>query len=304
MKILITGSTGLLGQALVTRLAPHASVIGLSRRPPASGHEEAYHAVCDLTDPHATTHALQRVAPDVVIHTQAMSDVDRCEREPEEAQRMNVRTIDHLCEALRERAIPVFLLSTDYVFDGRQDRPYDEEDTPNPLSVYGRTKLAGERLALRASHTFIVRPSTLFGPGRDNFCETIVRRARQQEPVEAFIDQATSPTYTDDLADGIHRLIDAMAKAPHQAWPRVYHIANAGGCRRVEFAHRVVELLGCSASLVKPIRMAEQGRPATRPPFSMLRSRHLDALIGGGLRPWDEALQAYLRTFAGANVLD
>ena len=251
--------------------------------------------VCDLTQAQATRRALQRIAPDVVIHTQAMSDVDRCEREPEEAQRMNVHTVDHLCEALRERAIPMFLLSTDYVFDGRKDSPYDETDTPHPISVYGHTKLAGERIVLRMPQTFVIRPSTLFGPARDNFCDTIVRRARQHEPVEAFIDQATSPTYTEDLAEGIHGLMDAIAQAPHRIWPRVYHVANAGGCRRVEFAHRVVELLGASASLVKPIRMEEQARPAKRPAYSVLRSQHVAGLIGKTLRPWDDALQAYLR---------
>ena len=295
MKILITGSTGLLGQALVKRLARCESVIGLSRHP-TPAHGEARHLVCDLTDAQATRRALRAIAPDAVIHTQAMSDVDGCEREPTRAQQENTQTVEHLCEALKGRAVPVFILSTDYVFDGAKGRPYDEADEPHPLSVYGHTKLAGERVALRYPKTFVIRPSTLFGPGRDNFCNAIMQRAKQQEPIDVFSDQATSPTYTVDLAEGIQALLDAMARHPHRAWPRVYHMANGGGCRRVEFAHRVLELLGYATSLVRPLRMAQQPRPAPRPPYSVLTSRHLEPLIGRTLRPWDDALRAYLRS--------
>ena len=295
MNILITGSTGLLGQALVERLARGAGVIGLSRHPataPATG--EVSHLVCDLTDAQATRRAVRAIAPDVVIHAQAMSDVDRCEQDPKRAEQANVQTVEHLCEASKSRAIPIFILSTDYVFDGAKGRPYDEADEPHPLSVYGKTKLAGERVALRYPGAFVIRSSTFFGPGRRNFCDAIVQRAKQREPVDVFSDQATSPTYTVDLAEGLQALLDAMARDPQRAWPRVYHMANGGGCRRVEFARRVLELLGYPASLVRPIRMAQQPHPAPRPSYSVLTSRHPELLIGRPLRPWGDALHAYL----------
>lgn len=256
---------------------------------------ETAHLVCDLTDAQATARALQQAAPDAVIHAQAMSDVDRCELEPAQAEAMNAQTVEHLCRALKASGVPVLVLSTDYVFDGTKGRPYDEDDAPNPLSVYGRSKWAGERIALRYRGTLVVRPSTLFGPGRDNFCDTIAERARRGTAVQAFVDQATSPTYTDDLAGALEAILRALRGAAGRQMPRIVHVTNAGGCRRMEFAARVVELLGAPASLVQPIRMEEQARPARRPAYSVLTSRHLAAMIGTTLRPWDEALHAYLR---------
>lgn len=294
VKILITGSTGLLGQALVKRLAPSGEVVGLSRRS-ATSQGRARHVVCDLTDAEATRQAVRETAPDVVIHTQALSDVDRCEQEPREAERMNVQTMEHLCRALEEGEPLLLALSTDYVFDGVKGRPYDEQDEPKPLSVYGRTKLAGEQRALRYAKGYVIRPSTLFGVGRMNFCDAIVQHVQRGEPIEAFVDQTTSPTYSDDLAEGIDALIHAMAGASLQDLPRLYHVTNAGWATRVEFAKRVAALLKQDDSLIQAVPMHHQHRPAPRPPYSALVSRHLAHVIGRTLRPWDEALQAYLR---------
>ena len=256
---------------------------------------EAGHLACDLADATAAARALRQAAPDAVIHTQAMSDVDRCELEPREAERMNAQTVDHLCHALEASGVPILVLSTDYVFDGTKGRPYDEDDTPNPISAYGRSKLEGERLALQYSGAVVIRPSTLFGPGRNNFCDTVVERVRRGETVQAFIDQATSPTYTDDLAGALEAILRAMRGDARRRMPRIVHATNGGGCRRIEFVTRVLELLGYPASLVQPIRMEEQARPAKRPAYSVLTSRHLATIIGAQLRPWDEALHAYLR---------
>jgi dTDP-4-dehydrorhamnose reductase len=245
-------------------------------------------------DASRTKQLVQESTPDVVIHTQAMSDVDRCEQEPSLAEAMNVRTTAHLVEALRDSGALLMHLSTDYVFDGRKRRPYDETDTPNPLSVYGRSKLEGERVALGYTPSLVIRPSTLFGPGRMNFCDQIVLRVRANQPVEAFTDQQTSPTYTEDLAEAIAELVRgdrATAALP----ARILHIANADGCSRVEFAQRTVGLLGKSAALIQAIRMAEQRRPAPRPAYSVLTSRHLPALLKRILPPWDNALERYLR---------
>ena len=181
------------------------------------------------------------------------------------------------------------------VFDGMKGAPYDENDTPNPLSVYGRSKLEAEQLVLRYPRSVVVRPSTLFGSGRMNFCDHIVSRVTAGQAVEAFIDQVTSPTYTEDLAVGIAELSVAVWSSRDVAWPRTYHIANAGSCSRVAFAHRVAELLGCSRDLIQGIPMARQQRPAPRPANSALTTIQLASVIRRTLRPWDDALQAYLR---------
>ena len=294
MKILVTGATGLLGRALVARLAPYGDVVGLSRHPPTPA--PAYrHLTCDLTDADATRAAVRRVDPDVVIHAQAMTDVDRCEQEPSVARRMNLHTVEHLCDALRLRSVLLLIISSDQVFDGTLGRPYTEDDAPNPINVYGASKRAAEEAALRYPTGCVVRTGPLFGPGRTTFCDTLVERAARGERTEVFLDQTISPTYTEDFAEGIGWLLKALTADPAGAWPRIYHVVNAGACRRVEFARRLLELLGYSERLLVPIRMAEQQHPAHRPAFAGLASRYVQTITGRTLRAWDDALQAYLQ---------
>ena len=250
--------------------------------------------VCDLLDEARIGTVVGECQPDVVIHTQALSDVDQCEREPDLAEAMNVRTTDHLVRAL-ERAQPLFIyVSTDYVFDGKKGRPYDEHDAPRPISVYGRSKRDGERLALRFPRGVVVRPSTLFGPGRITFCDTVARGLQAGLTVEAFADQTTSPTYTEDAAEMVEALIGSL-RASRERWAsRVYHVTNAGSCTRVELACRVAALLGRPRDRIRPILMREQHRPARRPAYSALTTVALPNMTGRTLRPWHEALQAHL----------
>ncbi len=236
---------------------------------------------------------MRELQPDVVIHAQALSDVDRCELDPGMAEEMNVRTTAHVVEALEQTTAWLVQISTDYVFDGTKGSPYDETDEPNPLSVYGKTKLASERLALARERSVVVRPSTLFGPDRMNFCDEIVMRLREGQRVEAFKDQTTSPTYTEDLAEALTALVQRLQR---EAIPsRILHVANQGGCTRLEFAQRIADLAGYPRERIEAIRMAQQRRPAPRPACSALTSRYASRMIGRTLRPWDDALQAYLR---------
>jgi dTDP-4-dehydrorhamnose reductase len=251
--------------------------------------------VCDLLDAPRTLEVIRACRPDVVIHAQALSDVDQCEREPALADALNVTTIRHVLRAVEGTDTLVVYVSTDYVFDGTKGAPYDERDAPRPTSVYGRSKLAGERVALGYPRALVVRPSTLFGPGRTSFCEHVVSRVQAGQPVEAFADQVTSPTYTEDLAGGMGELIAALHRMWETAPSRLYHIVNAGSCSRVTFARRAAALVGGRPGLIQSISMAAQHRPARRPPCSALVSVYLDRVIGRVLRPWDDALEAYLR---------
>jgi dTDP-4-dehydrorhamnose reductase len=301
VKILITGSTGLLGQALLRHLAREADVLGLSRRAPSSPHG-GRHLVCDLTDAAKTREAVKGFGPDLVIHAQALSDVDRCQREPELGRSLNVGTTENLVAALeRPRPRPggsaaatLLYVSTDYVFDGTKGAPYDETDAPHPINRYGAWKLESEQRVLRYARSAVVRVSTLFGPGRVNFCDQIAAALRAGQPVEAFVDQVTSPTYTDDAAGAIAELCGVLRDAGGPARARVFHVTNAGGCSRARFAHRVAELLGAPRDLIREIPMAAQQRPAPRPPYSALATTQLPRTIRRRLRPWDDALQAYL----------
>lgn len=249
--------------------------------------------MCDLNDAGQTRQTVERVRPDAVIHSQALADVDLCERDPALAMTQNTQTVAHLAAALAGTHTPLVYISTDYVFDGTKGTPYDEDDAPNPLCVYGRSKLEGERLTLHYPHGVVARPSTLFGAGRNNFCDFIVRTALEGAGViEAFTDQTTSPTYTDDVAVALGALLSQQQPA---GGPRIYHTANEGGCTRLAFVHRVVDLLKRSRHCVRPTQMAQQRRPAARPAYSALTSKYVPAPIRRILRPWDEALEAYLR---------
>ena len=314
VKILITGSTGLLGQALCSHLARSCDVTGLSRSAPR-GPTAYQHLACDLVDAQRTAKLIQTLTPEIVIHTQALSDVDQCERQPETAQAQIVETTRHVIQALQPlknigdvsifsgakiETSPLLIqplvvsISTDYVFDGTKGAPYDETDSPKPISVYGRAKLEAEQVVLSYPRSVVVRTSTLFGPGRENFCDHAVSRMKAGQQVEAFIDQVTSPTYTIDLAEGIGELSVALWRSRGSRASRVYHIANAGACSRVTFAERIADLLGYSHALIRKISMAQQRRPAPRPAYSALGTAHLSCVIGRTLRPWDDALQAYL----------
>ncbi len=197
--------------------------------------------------------------------------------------------------AAQRRPFLLVYVSTDYVFDGTKGAPYDEADPPHPINVYGRSKLDGERVALTYPRAIVARTSTLFGEGRMNFCDQIVTRVQAHQPIEAFVDQVTSPTYTKDLAEGLADLSLTLVRSSELREPRTFHLANAGGCSRVALAHRVAELLGQSRELIRPVPMASQRRAAVRPAYSALTTRHLSHVIGRTLRPWDDALHVYLR---------
>lgn len=252
------------------------------------------HVAADLLEVDRVRRLVRELQPQIVIHAQALSDVDRCQLEPQEARSQNVVTTERLVEALNGRHALLIHLSTDYVFDGTKGVPYDEHDAPHPLGVYGTTKLEAERIALRHERSIVVRTSTLYGPARINFCDFIISRMRAGQSVEAFTDQVTSPTFVEDLAQGIVELGMALQARPDDRWPRIVHLTNPGACSRVEFSDRVAQLLGVSPTLVRRISVADQRRPAPRPAYSALTSIYIRHLLGRELRPWDQALQAYL----------
>lgn len=291
MKIVITGSTGMLGRALVERLRLSHEVVGVARHAASVGGNPRQVA-CDLSRPEAAD-ALCALAPAVIVHAAAMSDVDGCERQPEDARRGNVAATERVVEsALRSRAY-LIAISTDYVFDGTKGAPYTEEDAPHPLSVYGRSKWEGEERVRRLPGRWaILRTSTLFGPGRPGFIDRVAACARRGEPVSAFRDQATSPTYAPDLADAVARLIERMGG---EALPSgLFHLTNAGWCTRLQFAQHVLSVLGYASSLARPAALAEAALPAPRPPMAALDNTRWKETFGWQLRPWQDAVKQHL----------
>ena len=199
--------------------------------------------------------------PKLALHAAAWTDVDGAEVDPEAAERVNVEGTRNV-GAL---GAPVVYFSTDYVFDGAKPTPYLESDEPNPLSVYGRTKLAGER---EIRDGWVVRSSWLFGATGRNFVRTMLALAEEGEEVRVVADQRGSPTFVEHLANAI----PALLERPGGVW----HVAGDGDCTWAEFAAAIFEEAGVRCRVV-PISSEELGRPAPRPPYSVLRSERPDA---------------------------
>ena len=226
-------------------------------------------AALDIRDAAAVRVAVHAFAPDVILHTAAYTNVDGAEGDPETAAAINVLGTRNVIEAVRGTHTQVVYFSSDYVFDGAKGAPYVESDEPHPLSVYGRTKLAGEAEVLSWARGTVVRTSWLFSETGANFVKTILAAAASKaasgEPLRVVDDQVGSPTYAGHLAAAV---IEALRLGVS---PGVYHMSGGGYCSWLELAREVVQLAGIAVA-VEPITTAELGRPAPRPPFSALTS--------------------------------
>lgn len=276
MRILVTGSAGMLGHALVPELESEHQVIGLTRRD------------CDLCDAPAIRERALVERPDVVIHLAAFTNVDTCELEPEKAKAGNEIATLNVAQAAKQAGAAMLYISSDYVFDGQLNRPYLEDDPPGPVSVYGRTKLQGERHVQEIlDQYFIVRTSWLFGPYGKNFVTTILRLAVERPEIRVVNDQHGSPTYTRHLAHGLAELVKTDAYG-------IYHLTGSGSCSWFEFAKKIVSFRGLNQVQVIPISSAEFGRPAPRPANSVLENRRASAHGITPLPHWEKGLKDYL----------
>jgi dTDP-4-dehydrorhamnose reductase len=283
---LVAGCRGQLGHALTACLAarPDCEVVA------AIDLEEL-----DLADPQAVATLFDGLAtkpPEVAINAAAFTQVDRCEREPEAAERGNAVVPAVLAEACEKRGIRLVHVSTDYVFSGDSSVAYREQDEPKPRSVYGRTKLAGEgRVLVTSSNALIVRTSWLFGRGR-NFIAAILAQAREQRagnasgPLRVVDDQYGRPTYAHDLAEAIVYLVERGARG-------LYHVANHGVASWWELARASLDAAGYSDLSIERIRTDELRLEAPRPMRSVLDCSKAEAL-GVRMRNWRDAVSAYL----------
>ena len=225
------------------------------------------HASLDVRDADALRAAVHGFAPDVILHTAAYTDVDGAEADPETAEAVNVEGTRNVVRAVSGTHTRVVYFSSDYVFNGTKGDPYVESDDPDPLGVYGRTKLAGEAEVLRSSGGMVVRTSWLFSETGVNFVKTILRAAAARrgtgDPLRVVDDQVGSPTYAGHLAAAA---IEALRLGVS---PGIYHMAGSGYCSWFELASEIVALAGIDVT-IEPITAAELCRPAARPAFSAL----------------------------------
>jgi dTDP-4-dehydrorhamnose reductase len=273
MRILIIGSTGLLGSDLIEDWAEDTIIPATSRD-------------ADIRDPEHVRRLVSSERPEWIILTAGYTDVDGSERDPDIAFAVNRDGTRNVSIVARELGAKLCYLSTDYVFDGASTRPYEPEDPVRPLNVYGASKAAGEQAVQeQAGHWLIARTSWLFGAARVSFPEKILQAAGSQPELKVVADQVGSPTYTRDLATAIRGLVRANAQG-------ALNITNSGTCSWFDFAKETLQWAG-QRTPISPITSEAAARPARRPAYSVLSSKSL-ASYGITLRSWQDALQAYL----------
>lgn len=272
MKVLVTGAAGQLGVELVEHCRGLGDVVVAADR----------HRL-DIADPAAVTTLMGTFRPDAVINAAAYTAVDACESDVDLAERVNGRAVGVLREACDDVGAHLVQVSTDYVFDGTLDRPYVESDETNPQSVYGRTKLAGERLA--GEHSTIARTSWVCGAHGNNMVKLVLRLAGGDAPLAFVDDQHGHPTFTADLAPALRRLAEEQRGG-------VFHLTNAGAVSWYEFVGNILEAAGDDRSRVTPIRTADlqPPRPAPRPANSVLENAAWAATGHAALRDHREPL--------------
>jgi len=278
VKILVTGSKGMLAHDLIPLLRESHEVA-------------AFDLDLDITVRRDVSEEVRRIAPDRVINCAAYTQVDKAEEEREKAFLVNGIGVQNLALACAEGGIPLCQVSTDYVFDGEKETPYTPFDNTNPISVYGESKLAGERYAeWILSRFYIIRTSWLYGKGGKNFVETIRRIARERPEIRVVDDQRGSPTSTVSLSRAIKSLIETNAYGIHHFTDR-----TDGGISWFDFAEEIVRVSGLPARVL-PIKTDEYPLPARRPKYSVLDLSLFPAAAGFAPVDWKAALRDYLAT--------
>jgi dTDP-4-dehydrorhamnose reductase len=283
MKILITGSNGMLGADLVDLLKsrkdsldPNLEVI------------ETPHEVLDITLEDKVSGFISTHTPDIIVNCAAFTNVDKCETESKAAFNVNALGPKYIAAAAKKCGARLIHISTDFVFDGNSNKPYAEENQTNPLSEYGRTKLEGERnIQSHCNSYLIVRTSWLFGHNGINFAAKMLELAEHNKELSIVTDETGSPTYTPDLAEALWTLIKKECEG-------IVNISNDGSCSRYEWAEYIFKTMGYNIKM-NPIKSSEYKRPAKVPLNSTLNCQKFTTITGMQMRPWEEAVESYLK---------
>jgi len=277
MNIVILGSKGQLGRDLLKIFEDEENTLIGYDLPEV-----------DITDYQSLKRDLYEAMPGVVINAAAYTDVEGAEDNEHDAFRSNELGAQNVAKLTRELEIPVVYISTDFVFDGTHDEPYKIDDATVPLSVYGRSKLAGEMSTREAnSKHYIVRTAWLYGPGGNNFVEKMLSLSEQHSSLKVVSDEVGAPTHTWDLAEAIQALIGTNLFG-------TYHVVNSGSCSRDEFARKIF-LYSEKDVEVTPCASDEFPTKAERPAYSVLDISGTESVIGYSIRSWQDALRYYMK---------
>jgi len=295
MKIVILGAGGRLGAALMHEYRERYDLAGFN------------HAQLDLANLDDVRRKLGAMNFDVLINAAAFTNVDACETERDRAFRINAETPGVLAEICNEKEAKLIHFSTDYVFDGEKRAPYTEEDQANPISAYGESKLAGEKNVLAFDGHLVVRVSWVFGPDRPSFVDAMIKRAQQDEKIDAISDKFSTPTYTHDIAHMLLQFFDREIAGG------ILHFANAGKCTWQEYAQWALDCcrdagISLKGRTVGALKLSEMTRlrqgsdgpapwVARRPVYSVLSTAKYTELTGTAPRAWREAVNDYITRF-------
>jgi dTDP-4-dehydrorhamnose reductase len=299
MKIIIIGSSGRLGAALMREYRGKYDVDGFN------------HTQLDLSNLNGVRERLRATNFDVLINAAAFTNVDLCETERDRAFLINAEAPGVLARICCDRRAKLIHFSTDYVFDGEKRAPYTEEDEAKPISIYGESKLAGEKNVLAAEHRhLVVRVSWVFGPDRPSFVDGIIKRAQENREVDAIADKFSAPTYTVDIAEMVGRVLDARSRralAPDglraDRLQGIVHFANAGECSWQEYAQWALDRcheagLPLKATTVGARKLKDMANwVARRPVYSVLSTAKYTRLTDMPPRTWRDAVADYIRRF-------
>ena len=295
-RILIVGNAGQLGRELERIFFGVGSIVGVDRES------------VDLADAEQTGELVRRAAPDIILNAAAYTAVDRAESERDLAHAINEQAPRVLAEeALQHNALFVHY-STDYVFDGSKSAPWIETDSPNPLNVYGASKLAGERAVENTGGKFLIfRTSWVYGPHGNNFLLTMLRLARERDRLSIVDDQIGGPTTSIELARATHSIVTGILAGRFGApgdWAGLYHMTCDGSVSWFGFAQaifaRAAQLLDLKPPALIPIATKDYPTPAARPHYSVLSNAKLQARFAEKLLPWESALEEALQALRNA----
>jgi dTDP-4-dehydrorhamnose reductase len=282
----VVGSGGRLGAALMREYRDKFEVTGFN------------HTQLDLSNFNEMREKLRETDFDVLINAAAFTNVDLCETRRDQAFLINAEAPRVLAEICREKNAKLIHFSTDYVFDGEKRQPYVESDSANPISIYGESKRAGEKLVLATQDRhLIVRVSWVFGPDRPSFIDAMIKRAQENAEIDAIADKFSTPTYTQDIAEMLPQLFDLHVKGG------ILHFAGAGECSWQEYAQWALDCcrefgVSVKAKTVGALKLKDMKNwVARRPVYSVLSATKYTELTGVSPRAWHDAVVDYIRRF-------
>jgi dTDP-4-dehydrorhamnose reductase len=294
-RLLVTGRTGQIGWELQGALAPLGTVIALDR------------SAMDVASPDSIRRAIRDAKPEIIVNAAAYTHVDKAESEPDLAMKVNGVAPGIMAEEAKRLGAILVHYSTDYVFDGELDRPYVEDDPPNPVNAYGKTKLAGElAVAAVGGHHLILRSSWVYSARGSNFVLTVLRLAREKPELAMVDDQTGSPTWARALAEATAELLRRKDRVLGHSG--VYHLAASGRASRYEFANDVIRIMRdvCGEAggwaKVRPITSGDYPLPARRPRNPVMSQDKVKRILGVEMTHWRDELRSFLVELAPMRV--